>query len=64
MVKAASFIPIIAGLIGAANAHTRVYGLWVNGEFQGDGRDIYIRSPPTNDPVKVCFVFITFIKGF
>ncbi|KAG7094440.1 hypothetical protein E1B28_008037 [Marasmius oreades] len=33
-------------------AHSRVYGVWVNEVFQGDGRDIYIRSPPTNEPVK------------
>ncbi|KAL0577617.1 hypothetical protein V5O48_004378 [Marasmius crinis-equi] len=36
----------------AALAHTRIWGVWVNGEFQGDGRDIYIRSPETNFPVK------------
>ncbi|KAK9423745.1 putative Endo-beta-1,4-glucanase D [Seiridium unicorne] len=33
-------------------AHTRMYSVWVNGEDQGDGRGVYIRSPPTNDPVK------------
>ncbi|KAK6189510.1 hypothetical protein LQW54_013196 [Pestalotiopsis sp. IQ-011] len=33
-------------------AHTRMYSVWVNGEDQGDGRGAYIRSPPTNDPVK------------
>lgn len=41
-----------AAFIGAANAHTRIYGAWVNGVDQGDGRTEYIRSPPTNDPVK------------
>ncbi|KAI0154236.1 glycosyl hydrolase family 61-domain-containing protein [Xylariaceae sp. FL1272] len=34
------------------HAHTRMYSVWVNGEDQGDGRSVYIRSPPTNDPVK------------
>jgi cellulase len=24
----------------------------VNGEDQGDGRGVYVRSPPSNDPVK------------
>ncbi|KAH6660785.1 glycosyl hydrolase family 61-domain-containing protein [Truncatella angustata] len=33
-------------------AHTRMYSVWVNGEDQGDGRGTYIRSPPTNDPIK------------
>ncbi|ETS75650.1 hypothetical protein PFICI_12594 [Pestalotiopsis fici W106-1] len=33
-------------------AHSRMYSVWVNGEDQGDGRGTYIRSPPTNDPVK------------
>ncbi|QRV94310.1 glycoside hydrolase family 61 protein [Ceratobasidium sp. AG-Ba] len=34
------------------SAHTTVYGLWINGVFQGDGRYQYIRSPPNNNPVK------------
>jgi len=38
--------------IGAALAHTRIWGVWVNGVDQGDGRDIYVRSPPNNNPVK------------
>ncbi|KAG8709286.1 hypothetical protein FRC09_000751 [Ceratobasidium sp. 395] len=33
-------------------AHTTVYGVWINGVFQGDGRYNYIRSPPNNNPVK------------
>ncbi|KAF5658173.1 endoglucanase B [Fusarium heterosporum] len=33
-------------------AHAQVYGLWVNGEDQGDGRNVYIRSPENNNPVK------------
>lgn len=43
---------VTAALLGSASAHTRIYGAWVNGEFQGDGTSSYIRSPPTNDPVK------------
>lgn len=33
-------------------AHAQVYGVWVNGEDQGDGRSKYIRSPDSNSPVK------------
>ncbi|KAJ8075064.1 hypothetical protein PM082_019391 [Marasmius tenuissimus] len=33
-------------------AHSRVWGVWVNGKFQEDGRNVYIRSPETNYPVK------------
>ncbi|MBE3045480.1 glycoside hydrolase family 61 protein [Candidatus Bathyarchaeota archaeon] len=34
------------------SAHAQVFGVWVNGEDQGDGRDVYIRSPANNSPVK------------
>jgi cellulase len=34
------------------SAHAQVYGLWVNGKDQGDGRSTYIRSPANNNPVK------------
>lgn len=34
------------------SAHAQVYGVWVNGEDQGDGRNAYIRSPDNNSPVK------------
>ncbi|EKM52808.1 glycoside hydrolase family 61 protein [Phanerochaete carnosa HHB-10118-sp] len=44
-------LAILSSLVASAAAHTRVWGVWVNGVDQGDGRDIYIRSPPTNDPV-------------
>lgn len=43
---------IVAAFVASASAHTRIYSAWVNGEDQGDGRGTYIRSPPTNDPVK------------
>jgi len=52
MVRFGTLLPILAGFLGAANAHARVYSLWVNGVDQGDGRGIYIRTPPTNSPVK------------
>lgn len=39
-------------MAGYASAHAQVYGVWVNGEDQGDGRDVYIRSPANNSPVK------------
>ncbi|KAK4039679.1 glycosyl hydrolase family 61-domain-containing protein [Parachaetomium inaequale] len=35
-----------------ANAHALMYGVWVNGVDQGDGRNVYIRTPPNNSPVK------------
>jgi cellulase len=34
------------------SAHAQVYGVWVNGKDQGDGRSTYIRSPASNSPVK------------
>lgn len=34
------------------SAHAQMYGVWVNGVDQGDGRNVYIRSPPNNSPVK------------
>lgn len=46
---------VVAALsMGAAvvEAHATVWGVWVNGAFQGDGRNQYIRSPPNNNPVK------------
>ncbi|KAI0018991.1 hypothetical protein F4780DRAFT_470642 [Xylariomycetidae sp. FL0641] len=42
----------VAACATAVSAHTRVFSVWVNGEDQGDGRDTYIRSPPSNSPVK------------
>jgi hypothetical protein len=35
-----------------ANAHALMHGVWVNGVDQGDGRNVYIRTPPNNSPVK------------
>ncbi|TFK33467.1 glycosyl hydrolase family 61-domain-containing protein [Crucibulum laeve] len=42
----------LASVVATAVAHTTVYGVWINGVFQGDGRNVYIRSPPSNYPVK------------
>ncbi len=33
-------------------AHSHMYSVSVNGVDQGDGRNVYIRSPPNNSPVK------------
>ncbi|RYP43252.1 hypothetical protein DL770_011765 [Monosporascus sp. CRB-9-2] len=41
-----------AALASTASAHTHMFSVWVNGEDQGDGRNVYIRSPPNNSPVK------------
>ncbi|KAG9081850.1 hypothetical protein FRC07_014398, partial [Ceratobasidium sp. 392] len=48
------FSTLTFSLLSAAfvSAHTTVYGVWLNGVFQGDGRNNYIRSPPNNNPVK------------
>ncbi|KAF8159610.1 glycoside hydrolase family 61 protein [Crassisporium funariophilum] len=43
---------VLASVIATAMAHTRVWSIWVNGVDQGDGRNLYIRSPPNNNPVK------------
>ncbi|KAF9462925.1 glycoside hydrolase family 61 protein [Collybia nuda] len=45
-------IILLASFVASATAHATVYGAWVNGVFQGDGRNAYIRSPPNNNPVK------------
>ncbi|KAH9475835.1 putative endo-beta-1,4-glucanase D [Psilocybe cubensis] len=47
-----SKLALLASFVGAAVAHTRIWGVWVNDVDQGDGVGVYVRSPPTNDPVK------------
>ncbi|KAH6909245.1 endoglucanase B [Coprinopsis sp. MPI-PUGE-AT-0042] len=42
----------LASAVTTALAHTTVFGVWVNGVDQGDGQNRYIRSPPSNSPVK------------
>ncbi len=43
---------VLAALASGVSAHSHMYGVWVNGVDQGDGRNVYIRSPPNNSPVK------------
>jgi len=45
-------LAILASIIAVARAHCTVYGVQINGVDQGDGRNQYIRSPPSNNPVK------------
>lgn len=47
-----STLVAVGALASTVAAHTTVYGVYVNGAFQGDGRNQYIRSPPNNNPVK------------
>jgi cellulase len=42
----------VLALASSVSAHTLMYSAWVNGVDQGDGRNVYIRSPPNNSPVK------------
>ena len=43
---------IILSLTALASGHSIFQKVSVNGVDQGDGRTTYIRSPPTNDPVR------------
>jgi len=45
-------LAVLASCIVTSYAHTRVWSVWLNGVDQGDGKNVYIRSPPTNNPVK------------
>ncbi|SPO03586.1 related to endoglucanase B [Cephalotrichum gorgonifer] len=42
----------LVAMAASVSAHAQVYGLWVDGKDQGDGRGSYIRSPANNSPVK------------
>ncbi|KAK3986552.1 endo-beta-1 4-glucanase D [Cladorrhinum sp. PSN332] len=42
----------IAAFASSVSAHATMFGVHVNGRDQGDGRNVYIRSPPNNSPVK------------
>jgi len=42
----------LLALVAAATAHATVFSIWRNGADLGDGRNVYIRSPPNNNPVK------------
>lgn len=39
-------------MASTVSGHALMYGVWVNGEDQGDGQNVYIRTPPNNSPVK------------
>ncbi|KAK0648184.1 glycoside hydrolase, partial [Cercophora newfieldiana] len=39
-------------LASSVSAHTIMFGVSVNGVDQGNGQNVYIRSPPNNSPVK------------
>ncbi|KAI5811540.1 glycoside hydrolase family 61 protein [Peziza echinospora] len=45
-------IAVALGFAASVEAHTRVYGVFVNGNWQGDGGGVYVRQPPTNNPLK------------
>ncbi len=47
-----STLAAAAVLASTVSAHTTMFAVWVNGEDQGDGRNVYIRSPSSNNPVK------------
>ncbi|KAH8823534.1 glycoside hydrolase family 61 protein [Flagelloscypha sp. PMI_526] len=51
MMKPAS-ISILLSFVALAQAHTRVWSVWVDGVDQGQGAGVYIRQPPSNSPVK------------
>ncbi|KAJ4315184.1 hypothetical protein N0V84_008518, partial [Fusarium piperis] len=39
-------------MASTVSGHALMYGVSVNGEDQGDGQNVYIRTPPNNSPVK------------
>ncbi|EPS45603.1 hypothetical protein H072_417 [Dactylellina haptotyla CBS 200.50] len=41
----------VASFSSIATAHTRIGKVWVNAIDQGDGAGVYIRQPPTNNPL-------------
>lgn len=43
---------LAAAMAGSVSGHALMYGVWVNGADQGNGQNVYIRSPPNNSPVK------------
>lgn len=45
-------LPCLLAMATSVSAHALMYGVWVNGQDQGDGRNRYIRTPPSNFPVK------------
>ncbi|KAK4122156.1 lytic polysaccharide monooxygenase [Parathielavia appendiculata] len=47
-----SLATLALALTSTALGHAFMYGIFVNGKDQGDGRNITIRSPSTNHPVR------------
>lgn len=47
-----SAIAVLLASASAAYAHTTVKAVFINGVDQGNGENVYIRSPPNNNPVK------------
>ncbi|TFK18806.1 hypothetical protein FA15DRAFT_728773 [Coprinopsis marcescibilis] len=39
------FFLVAASLMHTALAHMGIYGVWLNGEFRGDGRNVHVRTP-------------------
>lgn len=35
---------VLSSFVAGTIAHASVYGAWINGVFQGDGRNIYVRT--------------------
>lgn len=44
-----SLVPIIAGLLVTAEAHTTVYGVWINGVRNGGLSIIFFKCPADKD---------------
>ncbi|KAG7289175.1 hypothetical protein NEMBOFW57_005538 [Staphylotrichum longicolle] len=47
-----TFTTLALALASTVSGHATMFGISVNGKDQGDGRNKYIRSPATNDPVR------------
>ncbi|CAE7229188.1 unnamed protein product [Rhizoctonia solani] len=47
-----SALAAVLGSASATYAHTIVKAVFINGVDQGNGENVYIRSPPNNNPVK------------
>ncbi|TFK24678.1 hypothetical protein FA15DRAFT_574999, partial [Coprinopsis marcescibilis] len=43
---------VAASLMHTALAHMGIYGVWLNGEFQGDGRNVRTPASKMNSPVR------------
>lgn len=41
-----SALVVLASCVATVMAHTTVWGVWINGVSQGDGRNNYVRLTP------------------